>query len=156
MNKLVPLQKNGSLATSTLDFPTWSNWIDNFFNSDVQSLFLNPLNEGATVPKVNILETKDAYLLELVAPGLKKSDFKIELEGRNLSISSEITEEHLADQESYTRREFSLSSFKRAFTLPDSVNESKISAKYEDGILVITIPKKEEAIQPPARQIEIS
>ena len=110
----------------------------------------------AIIAKVNIKETGDAYVVEMAVPGLKKSDFQIDLDNHVLSISTEMKEENEQKEDNYTRREFGYSSFKRTFTLPDSVDDSKIDAKYEDGILNIHLPKREEAKQKPARTIKIS
>lgn len=156
MSTLVSVPKNGSLATSNLDFPTWSNWIDNFFNSDIPSVFNSNFNTGLTLPKVNIMETADAYKVEVAVPGLKKSDFNVDLDNQLLSISTEIKENDETKEEHYTRREFGYSSFKRTFTLPKSVDDGKIKASYIDGILQIMLPKKEEAKQKPARTITVS
>ena len=92
----------------------------------------------------------------MAVPGLKKSDFQLDLDNQILSISTEIKKENDQKEENYTRREFGYASFKRTFTLPESVDEEKINAKYEDGILSILLPKKEEAKQKPARTIRIS
>jgi HSP20 family protein len=97
------------------------------------------------VPAVNIIERKEDYLVSLAAPGLKKEDFKIDLEGNMLSISSEKEEENEEKDEKYTRKEYSYSSFERSFTLPDEVNKDKIDAQYKDGVLELVLPKKEEA-----------
>lgn len=113
---------------------------------------------GTTVPSVNIRETKDDFILEVAAPGMKKEDFNIELNNKLLTVSSE-KEEGYEDEEKkgkYSRREFSYQSFQRSFTLPDSTDGEKISAKYSDGILRITIPKKEESKEKPPRNINIS
>jgi len=109
------------------------------------------------VPAVNIKETDHSYVVELAAPGKKKEDFNIELEDNVLTISSEArNEKEEKDNEGkYTRREFSYSSFKRAFTLPETVNEYEINATYENGVLHLTLPKKEEALPKPKRMIEI-
>ncbi|NND63182.1 MAG: Hsp20/alpha crystallin family protein [Flavobacteriaceae bacterium] len=156
MNKLVSVPKNGSLAATSLDFPTWSNWIDNFFNSDLPSVFTSNFNTGMTLPKVNIKETADAFVVDMAVPGMKKSDFHIDLDNQLLSISTEMSQEDETKEDNFTRREFSYSSFKRTFTLPESVDDSKINASYNDGILSIHLPKKEEAKQKPARTIKIS
>jgi HSP20 family protein len=156
MNKLVSVPKNGGLATSSLSFPAWSNWIDSFFNSDLPSVFNSNFNTGMTLPKVNIKETADAYWVEMAVPGMKKSDFHIDLDNQLLSISTEIKQEEETKEDNYTRKEFGYSSFKRSFTLPESVNDSKINASYNDGILSIHLPKKDEAKQKPARTIKIS
>jgi len=156
MSNLVSVPKNGSLAKSNLDFPTWSNWIDSFFESDLPSVFTSNFSTGITVPKVNIKETADAYWVEMAVPGMKKSDFQIDLDNQQLSISSEVKQEEERKEDNYTRREFGYASFKRSFTLPDSVDDSKIKASYNDGILGIHLPKKEEARQKPTRTIKIS
>ncbi|HEU5366741.1 MAG TPA: Hsp20/alpha crystallin family protein, partial [Hanamia sp.] len=83
--------------------------------------------------------------VSLAAPGLKKEDFKINLEGNMLTISSEKEEKNEEKDEKYTRQEYSYSSFERSFTLPDEVNQDKIDAHYQDGVLNLVLPKKEEA-----------
>ena len=94
----------------------------------------------------------------MAAPGMKKSDFRIELDGNLLTINSEATNQNEEkDGERYTRREFSYQSFQRSFTLPKEVVDSdKINARYEDGVLRLLIPKKEEAKPKPAKMIAIS
>jgi HSP20 family protein len=109
------------------------------------------------VAPVNIKETDESYTVELMAPGMKKEDFNIEVDNDLLTISAEVKSEKNEQEEGkYTRREFSYSSFKRAFTLPESVKEDNINASYQDGILKIALPKKEEALPKPKRLIEIS
>ncbi|MFD2541901.1 Hsp20/alpha crystallin family protein [Lacinutrix gracilariae] len=158
MSNLVNVPKNGSLANtnSNANFPTISNWLEDIFNRDLPSVFTSNFNTGITLPKVNIKETADAFMVEMAVPGLKKSDFKIDLENQELSISTEVKEEKEQREENYTRREFGYSSFKRTFTLPESVNEDQIKASYNDGILSVLLPKKEEAKQKPPRSIKIS
>lgn len=159
MSNLVTTRKNGSMSNTNsnrLTFPTWSSWIDEVLNRDLPSVFTSNFNNGITLPKVNIRETKDAYFVEMAVPGLKKSDFHISLENKLLSISSEIEENKEKQNDSFTRREFGYSSFRRSFTLPETVNENNIMAEYNHGILSIHLPKKEEAIQKPARNIKIS
>ncbi|MBU2938965.1 Hsp20/alpha crystallin family protein [Lacinutrix sp. C3R15] len=158
MSNLVNVPKNGSLANtnSNANFPTISNWLEDIFNRDLPSVFTSNFNTGITLPKVNIKETADAFMVEMAVPGLKKSDFKIDLENQELSISTEVKEEKEQKNVNYTRREYGYSSFKRTFTLPESVNEDQIKASYNDGILSILLPKKEEAKQKPPRSIKIS
>ena len=158
MSTLVNVPKNGSLANvnSASNFPTWSNWIDDIFNRDLPSVFTSNFNTGITLPKVNIKETSDAFVVDMAVPGLKKSDFHIDLDNQVLSISTEMKEENEHKEENFTRREYGYSSFKRTFSLPESVDENKIDASYKDGILSIHLPKKEEAKQKPARTIKIS
>jgi len=112
---------------------------------------------NTTLPTVNIKETTDNYLVEMAAPGMVKEDFKIELNHDTLTISSEKKAETENKEEGqYTRKEFSYQSFSRSFTLPRTADGEKISAKYENGILVVTIPKREEAKPKPAKTIAIS
>lgn len=119
---------------------------DDFFTMPWNDWFNGGLQPGMTnVPSVNISERKDDYLVSMAAPGLKKDDFKISVEGNMLSICSEKEESEEEEDERYTRKEYSYSSFERSFTLPDEVKKDKIDAKYKDGVLDIILPKKEEA-----------
>lgn len=158
MSNLATLPKNGSLANknNVSNFPSLSNWFDDFSLAEFPSLFTSNFNTGMSLPKVNIKEEADAFVVEMAVPGLKKSDFNINLENNTLSISAEIEEKNEQKDDGYTRREFGYSSFKRTFTLPETVEDSKINAKYSEGILNIHLPKKEEAKQKPPRSIKIS
>ncbi len=130
---------------------------DRFFNSEIERWNTNHFSTtNTTLPSVNIKETEDNFEVEVAAPGFDKKDFNIELNNDLLTISSDkrISEEE-TDGEKITRREFSYQSFTRSFTLPELVEDDKISAKYENGILLITIPKKEEAKPKPIKQIEV-
>ena len=98
-----------------------------------------------TVPAANITENGDVFKVSLAVPGLKKNDFNINVEGNMLTISSEKEESKDEKEGDYTRKEYSYSSFSRSFTLPEEVNQDKIEASYEDGVLKVTLPKKEEA-----------
>ncbi|MFC4221028.1 Hsp20/alpha crystallin family protein [Flagellimonas marina] len=151
--------KNGSVAKSnsnSLTFPMWSSWIDELFNRELPSVFTSNFNSGLTLPKVNIRETKDSYYVDMAVPGLKKSDFTLDLDNQVLSISAETNEQNQENEDNHIRREFGYASFKRSFSLPETVNEDKIKAEYKDGILSIHLPKKEEAIKKPARSIKIA
>ena len=130
-----------------------SIWED-FFNSDLFNL-PTVARRGMNVPAVNISETEKDYLVELAAPGMNKSDFKIKLERNVLSISSETRTEEKEESKNFTRKEYSFSSFERSFTLPEAVNQEKIDAKYQDGVLRITLPKKEEVLSK-SKEIRIS
>jgi HSP20 family protein len=128
---------------------------DNFFGRDyMPGLYEN--GSFKSVPAVNIMEDDDGYSIEVAAPGLDKKDFNINLENNMLTISSE--REHKAEDNEATirRREFSYDSFKRSFSLPDSIDTEKIKASHKDGILFVALPKREEAKVKPARQISIS
>ena len=130
---------------------------DRFFENDMFDWSnRNYSNTNTTLPAVNIKEDDDGFEVEMSAPGFEKGDFNIELNNSQLTISSEkkIENETKKGQE-YTRREFSYQSFSRSFTLPETVEGEKIAAKYENGILSINIPKKEEAKPKPVKQIEI-
>lgn len=108
------------------------------------------------VPPVNVKETDTAFTLELVAPGLKKENFNIEIDKDLLTISSEIKAENTEEQEGkFTRREFRSASFKRSFKLPENVKAEDINASYQDGILTVSLPKKEEAQLPAKRSVSI-
>jgi HSP20 family protein len=126
--------------------------------NDVFESILNDtfFNDGMTssVPAVNISETAEAYHLELAAPGLKKSDFKISLDRRVLNISVEQQNESSEDGKRFSKKEFSYTSFVRSFTLPELADHSRIEAAYEDGVLKVDIAKKEEA-KMASRQIEL-
>ena len=110
---------------------------------------------NANVPAVNIKETDTSFGIELAAPGKTKEDFNIEIDHNVLTISSEEKSEKEEVQGKYTRREFNYSSFRRAFTLPETVNTDSINATYENGVLYVALPKKEEALPKPKRLIEI-
>jgi HSP20 family protein len=112
-------------------------------------------NFNANVPAVNIKETDSSFGIELAAPGKTKEDFNIEIDHNVLTISSEEKSEKEETEGKYTRKEFSYSSFRRAFTLPETVNTESINATYENGVLNVTLPKKEEALPKPKRLIEI-
>jgi HSP20 family protein len=104
-----------------------------------------PLMKTLSVPSVNISEDSDRYKVALAAPGLKKSDFNIKVDGNTITISSEKEETKEEKEVKFTRHEYSYSSFSRTFTLPDEVNQDKIEAVYADGVLTLTLPKREEA-----------
>ena len=111
---------------------------------------------STTVPSVNIRETEENFEVEMAAPGMQKTDFKISLEGNTLYISSQKQHSGESKEEGYTRREFSYQSFQRSFVLPkDVVDDNGISARYDNGLLHLTIPKREEVRQKGPRLIEI-
>ena len=131
---------------------------DRFFENDVFDWSnRNYSNTNTTLPAVNIKEDKDGFEVEMSAPGFTKSDFKIELNNSVLTISSEKkVENETKEGQTFTRREFSYQSFSRSFTLPETVEGEKIAAKYDNGILSVMIPKKEEAKPKPVKQIMIN
>jgi len=137
-------------------FPSVPSFFDDFFTRDVFDWSNANSAYGSSLPAVNIKEDENIYEVEVAVPGLKKDDFKIELENDVLTISSqkEVEEEKVDDN--YKRREFRYSSFKRTFSLPENkVDGDKVKAKYVDGVLHITLPKREEAKPKPIRTIQI-
>jgi len=132
-------------------------FFDDFFGRELFNWENNNFSTtSSTLPSVNIKESADNYQVEVAAPGMDKNDFKVVLEGNLLTISSTKQQEQTNEQESFTRKEFSYQSFQRSFELPKNVvEEEHISARYENGLLQLTIPKKEESKQKPPREIEI-
>ena len=131
---------------------------DRFFDGDLFDWSTrNFSNTNTTIPSVNIKENADAFVVEVAAPGFEKGDFKIELNLNTLSISSEKkVENETKEGEVFTKREFSYQSFSRSFTLPQIADGDRIEANYQNGILTVLIPKREEAKPKPARMIEIN
>lgn len=132
---------------------------DSLFNQDLFNWENNNFSDtNTTIPAVNIKETTESYEVEVAAPGMTKKDFKIELDGNALTISSERTnQKEQKENEHYSRKEFSYQSFQRTFHLQKEVVDiDRIQAKYENGLLHLVIPKKEEAKQKPPRLIQIS
>jgi HSP20 family protein len=118
------------------------------FNDVFESIFSDSFFNDrmvARVPGANISETEDHFHIELAAPGLKKEDFKLNLDRNLLTISVEQHGEQVDSQKNYSKREYSYSSFVRSFTLPESADDNNINASYMDGVLKIDIAKKEEA-----------
>jgi len=137
------------LRRNNLAFPALMNEI---FKPD---WFGGMENLNNNVPAVNIKENEKDFELELAVPGRKKEDFNIEVDNNVLTVSSELKTEKEVSEENYTRREFGYSSFKRAFTLPETIDEDKIKADYVDGILMFTLPKRKEALPKPKRLIAL-
>lgn len=125
-------------------FKPWNEWFDG-------GLWGKTMN----IPAVNITEHKDEYQVSLAVPGMKKDDFKIDLDGNMLTISSEKEESKEEKEKKFTRKEYNYSSFSRSFTLPEEINQEKIEARYEDGVLKIALPRKEEAKKIYAKHIDV-
>jgi HSP20 family protein len=138
--------------------PTFAKVVNDFFNDDLLKNFDESLSIwNGTQPAVNVKEDADGFSLALASPGYAKEDIEIKIDENILTISSDKKEDNTGKEgEKYTRREFKYASFKRTFTLPDTVDATKIEASYDNGILHINIPKKEEAKPLPARTIEIA
>ncbi len=121
---------------------TFDGLINELFN-EIPASFGKTMREDLLhFPPVNITEKTEGYLIELSAPGLSKSDFQIKLEGKLLTISAEKTAEKLSENAKLIRKEFSQKSFKRSFTVDEKIDATAIQAKYENGILLLELPKK--------------
>ncbi|HMI79272.1 MAG TPA: Hsp20/alpha crystallin family protein [Ferruginibacter sp.] len=129
-----------------------NNPLNKSFDGLMNELFNElPVNFGKSLredvlhfPPVNIVEKSDAYHIELAAPGTEKADFNIKLDGKLLTISSEKKTEKNEENGKMIRKEFSYKSFKRSFTVDEKIDGTSITAKYENGILKLELPKKEE------------
>ncbi len=130
---------NNSLKNNSAN-PFFSDVFDSLINDSFLSDKLI-----ARVPAVNIAETENEFHVELAVPGLKKEDFKINLDKNVLSVAAEKKAENVEEGKKFSKREYSYNSFVRSFTLPESADQSKIEADYTDGILKLTVAKREEA-----------
>ncbi len=140
--------RNGTLVPSVLS---------DFFDNDTfvaPRWFSREFND--TIPAVNIKETNSGFRVDFAAPGFRKDDFKIHVEGNQLAISAEKQEEKNDGKDRFTRKEFSYNSFSRSFTLPQHVNTDHIGATYTDGILTLSIPKKEETKELSKKEIHVT
>ncbi|MBU4537653.1 MAG: Hsp20/alpha crystallin family protein [Weeksellaceae bacterium] len=126
-----------------------NSFFDDFITKDLFEFKPRFNQADLTLPSVNVKELDSGFEIHVAAPGIKKEDFKINLERDVLTISSEKQTENEEKDENgaFTRREFNYSSFSRSFTLPEAADPEKIEAAYEDGILKITVPKKEVTMQ---------
>ena len=149
MNTLV--KTNGSVNPST-----FNSFFDEFFKGELPSVFNTNLSSSVSVPKANISEDADKFEVQLAVPGIEKDKIQIDLDKKTLTISAEAKNEEKVKENNLLRSEFNYTSFKRSFKLPNTIDEAKIEAAYENGILNVTLPKREEAKEQPARKIEIS
>ena len=133
--------------------PAFSHIWDDFFNRDLSTMMGS--EGGNTWAKVNVAELDKSYRIEVAAPGFRKEDFELKVDGDLLTIKAKREAKNEDTNEKYTRREFSFHGFERSFTLPDTVDTGAIEARYEDGILNVSVAKKEEAVVAPARLIDI-
>lgn len=142
----------GLLQKKDTYFPSvWNDLFNNDWVSQPEQSYAS-----RNLPKVNIANNEDHFMIELAAPGLKKEDFSLDVDDETLTISAHREEEKNEQEGNYTRKEFSYQTFKRSFTLPDNVVTDKISAKYEDGVVHIHIPKELESKKTKQRKISIS
>lgn len=131
------MKRNGHVPTRS--YPTRS-LLSDFFDTD---RFFTPfLGGNDELPSVNVIDNEKNYEIEVAAPGMKKEDFRIDFENGILNISAETKSEKEEEEKNYTRREFSYRSFSRSFSLPENANEEDITAKYDNGVLRLTLAKK--------------
>jgi len=140
--------KRNNRYTSTFD-----RMFDEFFNTDVPMLANG--NGMKNRPSVNVVESGDAFRIEVAAPGLEKGDFDVNVDKDVLTISTK-KEQKREEGEKVRKLEFSYHEFKRSFRLPKTIDAEAIEATYDNGILNVTLPKREEAKEKPARKIEIA
>ena len=135
--------------------PFFPSLVDELFNQERR---VRTSSISSTTPAVNIIEKDIQFMIELAAPGNKKEDFEIEIEDGILSISSSSSnkEDNSLEKKTFTRHEFSYNSFRRSFTIPESVDVSSIEATYNEGVLLIKLLKLEEALPQPKKLITIS
>jgi HSP20 family protein len=146
------IKKNGSI-------PAVNTYLDDFFSRDIFDLTDKNFSAlGSDIPYANLKETDTTLEVELAVPGMKKEDFKIEIENNMLKISSkkEIKKGETEEKENYVRKEFSYHSFYRSFYLPHFIDENKIEASYTNGILQVIITKKEGGQKNTSQRININ
>lgn len=114
--------------------------LGDFFTSD--DLLFNRMTNREFVPAVNIFEKDKSFEIEFVVPGMKKEDFNVKVDNDILTVSAEMKEEKKEIEKNFTRQEYTLNSFSRAFSLPENAQSENIKAHYEDGLLKLTIMKK--------------
>jgi len=131
------------------------NWIENFF-TETDDFFKNwDWDRSNNVPAMNVREEKDAFLIEMAAPGMKKEDFQVEMENGVLMISASTEEKKEEKSADYKRQEFSYRNFKCSFWLPENIAPDKISAQYENGLLKLTLPKTPALAAPKSNKIQV-
>ena len=148
-----------TMMTNRNLFPALPSLIEDFLTRNWMDTAATQRLTSSTLPAVNIQETGDSFVIQVAAPGMKREHFNVQFENYVLTISAETKEEETDKTENnpFARREFYYGSFERSFALPENkIDAERIEARYADGILHITVPKKEEAKIKPARQISIS
>ena len=129
------------------------SWLSDFFDND--RFFDSGLMRMQSIPAVNVIETEKGFEIEVAAPGLSRKDFKVSIENRILTISSEKKEQMETKEKDFTRQEFSYSSFTRSFALPENVLQEDIKARYEDGVLKLALNKKVVSVEKARKAIEV-
>ena len=136
-------------------YPSMRSLLEDFWNNDTLSED-RFWNTRVNLPAVNIIEKDDKFLIELAAPGLRKEDFKINIENGILQIDSESQREVEEEKDNYTRKEFNYNSFSRSFTIPENASEENIAASYENGVLKLKLQKLKSETSHKKKQILIA
>jgi len=154
MTQLTKKRKNGNGGL----FPSLRNdfFSNRLFTPRLFDIESDIFDGGLNTPPANIIETNKDYKVDISVPGMKRDDFHVDVEDGVLTITSEKEEEKKEEDKNYRRREFSYNSFCRTFPLPDNVDENNINAKYDNGVLEVTIPKKEVTMSKPKKEIKVS
>ncbi|MCJ8163409.1 Hsp20/alpha crystallin family protein [Pontibacter sp. E15-1] len=147
------MKREGGVGTPARSiFSDFFSDVDRIFDND---MFLMPMPwkrmDAGSVPAVNIKDNEKDYLIEVAAPGMKKEDFNVDMDEGTLTISSQKQEEKTEEKDNFKRREYNYSSFSRSFALPDNVKTEEIKAQYTDGVLRLTVPKREQQERPKKR-----
>lgn len=129
-------------------FPSWSDLLDS------DKLISSRIFDGSS-PATNIEDTDAAYIIKMALPGVKKDDVKVSLEGNLLVVSSEVENTEEEKNKKYSRKEYSYSAFNRSFSLPENVDVNTINANFENGELILSLPKKVNSVVEPKR-IEVA
>ena len=137
---------------------TTNSMFNDLFNDSFWYPVVNQFNGGSSYPAVNIRENKNDYVVELAAPGLGKKDITVKVDENKLHIAYDHkTSKKEGKDAKFVRREFTHQSFHRTFILPeDEVDQTGIDAKFDSGVLRVTVPKKEKTPETPARVIEVN
>lgn len=131
-----------------LMFPSINNVLDNIFRTDY--------SYGENSPAVNVSENETEFQIEYLIPGFKKEDIKVALDKNILTVSGETKSEEREETKKHIRKEFSHSTFKRSFTIPENIDVDSLKAKHENGVLHITLPKIKEVTKSNTKEITIS
>ncbi|OJW80969.1 MAG: heat-shock protein Hsp20 [Bacteroidetes bacterium 46-16] len=144
---LKTLMKANDLFPASLNdlFKPWNEWFDDA-----------NWNKPMLSPAVNISENDKEYNMTVAAPGLKKGDFRIDVEDNMLTVSAQQQENKEEKDKTYTRKEYNYSSFSRSFNLPEEVSKEQIEASYTDGVLTVCLPKKESTIKTNTKSIKVN
>ena len=145
-SNMIPMLRNKRFLPSFDDDMFGKDFLRDFFDFET-----NP-----SVPDVNVKETKNQYTIEVAAPGMDKKDFNVDIQNNMLVISSEKeSKDEDKEDENFLRREFSYTSFRRSFSIPETVDAENIKARYDNGVLYVELPKKKESVEKASKQIKI-